>query len=179
MGRYCADGYRENHSLHRVIFCIGKAKKEEFETHIKGMVYKTAHTDRSCIEYKIISERLENLLNDFGTGSKTKTIPNWIVDLPVSQLKVFLNGYLSGDGHRRKDRATSMFCTVSEEMALSLQDIIIKVFNIVPTMTVRNDTRKDSFNKSYCGQWSDRPKDQIVIDDKIIVNIKEIKKISV
>lgn len=177
LGRYCADGYRENHSLKRPIFCIGSHKVVEFEEHLKGIEYKVAHQERSCIEYKILDEKLSNILNDFGTGSTKKVIPNWVIDLPVKQLKIFLNGYLSGDGHKRKDRNITMFCTASEKMFLSLQEIIIKVHRVVPTVNVRYDKRSETFSNTYNGQFSNKPKNQMIVDDKIIVPIKSIERI--
>ena len=70
----------------------------------------------------------------------------------------FYNGYYSGDGHNRKDRELSMFCTVSKKMAYGLQDIVIKLFNVVPTLNIRKDKRSKTFNDSYCFQFSLRPK---------------------
>lgn len=177
LGRYCADGYRENHCLKRPIFCIGSHKVDEFEEHLKGIEFKVAHQERSCIEYKILDEKLSNILNDFGTGSTKKEIPNWVIDLPIKQLKIFLNGYLSGDGHKRKDRKLTMFCTASEKMFLSLQEIIIKVHRVVPSVNVRFDKRSKTFSNTYNGQFSNKPKNQIIVDDKIIVPIKSIERI--
>ena len=177
LGRYCADGYRENHSLKRPILCIGSHKVDEFEEHLKGIEYSVIHQGRSCIEYKILDEKLSNILDGFGTGSTKKEIPNWVIDLPIEQLKIFLDGYLSGDGHKRKDRTLTMFCTASEKMLLSLQEIIIKVYRVVPTVSVRVDKRSETFSDTYNGQFSNKPKNQIIVDDKIIVPIKSIERI--
>lgn len=177
LGRYCADGYRENHSLKRPILCIGSHKVDEFEEHLKGIEYSVIHQGRSCIEYKILDEKLSNILDGFGTGSTKKEIPNWVIDLPTEQLKIFLDGYLSGDGHKRKDRTLTMFCTASEKMLLSLQEIIIKVYRVVPTVSVRVDKRSETFSDTYNGQFSNKPKNQIIVDDKIIVPIKNIERI--
>ena len=177
LGRYCADGYRENHSLKRPILCIGSHKVDEFEEHLKGIEYSVIHQGRSCIEYKILDEKLSNILDGFGTGSTKKEIPNWVIDLPTEQLKIFLDGYLSGDGHKRKDRTLTMFCTASEKMLLSLQEIIIKVYRVVPTVSVRVDKRSETFSDTYNGQFSNKPKNQVIINDKIIVPIKNIERI--
>ena len=177
LGRYCSDGYCENHSLHRPIYCIGSHKIEEFEKHLNNIKYSVLHKERSCVEYKILSERITELLKDFGTGSFKKTIPNWVVDLPKNQLKYFLDGYLSGDGHNRKDRVLTTFCTINEKMVLTLQEIIIKIYNVVPTISLRVDNRKETFNNTYNAQFSLKPKNQIIVNDKIIVPIKSIERI--
>lgn len=176
LGRYFADGYKENHSLHRPILCIGKNKRAEFEQHIKDFAYTIAHDDRPAVEYKIIDDKLSDIFADITTGSSNKAIPQWIIDLPKDQLKHFYDGYFSGDGHSRKDRNTKMFCTVSKNMFLALQDIVIKLYGIVPTVSIRHDNRKESFNDTYNAQYSPNCKDQIIKDDKVCVKIKSINR---
>lgn len=174
MGRYFADGYKENHALHRVIFCIGKKKTFEFEEKIQGIKFTKYHESRSCIEYKLIDSEIEKYFTGFTTRSTEKEIPQWIIDLSKDKLIHFYNGYYSGDGHNRKDRELSMFCTVSKKMAYGLQDIVIKLFNVVPTLNIRKDKRSKTFNDSYCFQFSLRPKEQIICEDKICVQIKNL-----
>lgn len=177
LGRYCADGYMENHSKHRPIFCIGSHKIEEFESHIVDFKYVINHSKRSCVEYKFLDDELYTLIKEFGTGALEKQIPNWIVDLPSEQLRYFLDGYLSGDGHKRRDRKLTMFCTINENMFLSLQEIIIKVHHVVPTVSVRTDNRKETYSNTYNAQFSLNPKNQLIIDNKILVDIKSIERI--
>lgn len=174
IGRYFADGYKENHSLHRPIFCIGKDKVEEFETYIKPFKFSIAHSERSAVEYKITDDYLCGIFSSLATGSTTKEIPQWIVDLPKQQLEVFYKGYFSGDGHSRKDRELYMFCTASKNMFLALQDIVIKLYNVVPTVSIRHDIRKATYNDTYNAQYSYRPKGQIVKDSKVCVKIKDV-----
>lgn len=174
MGRYFADGYKENHALHRVVFCIGKKKTFEFEEKINGFKFVKYHESRSCIEYKLVDSEIEKYFTEFITGSSKKEIPQWIIDLSKDKLIHFYNGYYSGDGHNRKDRELSMFCTVSKKMAYGLQDIVIKLFNVVPTLNVRKDKRSGTFNDSYCFQFSLKPKEQIIREDKICVQIKNL-----
>lgn len=174
IGRYFADGYKENHSLHRPVFCIGKKKIEEFETYIKPFKFSIAHGERPAIEYRITDDYLCEIFSSLTTGSTTKEIPQWIVDLPKQQLEAFYKGYLSGDGHSRKDRELYMFCTASKNMFLALQDIVIKLYNVVPTVSIRHDTRKATYNDTYNAQYSYRPKDQIVKNNKVCVKIKDV-----
>ena len=174
MGRYFADGYKENHALHRVVFCIGEKKTFEFEEKIQGIKFTKYHESRSCIEYKLIDSEIEKYFTGFTTRSTEKEIPQWIIDLSKDKLIHFYNGYYSGDGHNRKDRELSMFCTVSKKMAYGLQDIVIKLFNVVPTLNIRKDKRSKTFNDSYCFQFSLRPKEQIIRKDKICVQIKNL-----
>lgn len=174
LGRYFADGYKENHSLHRTIFCIGRHKIKDFEKHIQGFKYLKNHNNRTAVEYKITDEYLCNIFKSFPIGSSLKHIPQWIIDLPKDQLEVFYQGYFSGDGHKRNDRNLFMFSTVSKIMFYNLQDIIIKLYNVVPSMNIRHDNRKVTFSDTYNAKYSLSPKNQIVKDNKICVKIKDV-----
>lgn len=176
LGRYIADGYKEKNTPNRPVFAIGKAKVKEFEQHIKDYSYTVFHADRSAIEYRITDDYLCELIKNLPTGSINKQIPQWVIDLPKEQLEIFYRGYFSGDGHSRKDRDLEMFCTVSKELYLALQEIIIKLYNVVPTVSIRHDNRKDTFNDTYNAQYSFNPKNQKVINDQICVPIKEITR---
>ena len=176
LGRYIADGYKEKNTPNRPVFAIGKAKVEEFEQHIKDYSYTVFHADRSAIEYRITDDYLCELIKNLPTGSINKQIPQWVIDLPKEQLEIFYRGYFSGDGHSRKDRDLEMFCTVSKELYLALQEIIIKLYNVVPTVSIRHDNRKDTFNDTYNAQYSFNPKNQKVINDQICVPIKEVTR---
>ena len=176
LGRYCADGYKENHSLYRPIFCIGKSKVAEFEEKIQGFAYTVTHQERNCVEYKITDEVLISALSDFRTGSTKKEIPQRIINAPVKEVAIFLEGYLSGDGHRRKDRNLTMFSTVSENMGLGLASLVMKVHKVVPSVGKRIDSRGENFSASYNYQFCDNAKSQQIIGDKICVQIKSIER---
>ena len=66
--------------------------------------------------------------NGFGTKAETKTIPKFILDLPIDKLHSFINGYMSGDGCEidGKYQAT----TISKELAMSLCLAVEKVFRV-------------------------------------------------
>lgn len=179
LGRYVADGYLEKHSLQRAVLCIGKSKIQEFESFLNKTKYEYVvyHKERNCCEYKINDCSLTSFIKaNIGTGSKGKFISQAIINLDKSKLIHFLEGYFSGDGFRRKDRETWMFTTVSEKVFLALQDIIIKLFNLVPSVYLRADTRKASFSNNYCCSFSSCPKDQICSNGQISVLVKNVKR---
>lgn len=176
LGRYFADGYKENHTPFRPIFCIGKTKTSEFEERVKDFKHNKVHGERSCVEYRVTDERITSLIDELKTGAANKEIPNWVIDLPLDQLSAFYAGYFSGDGHARKDRNTMMMSTVSKKLCFGLMQIIIKLFNKVPTLSIRVDNRKESYNDVYTLQFSPNAKNQLVIDDHICVDIKSVTR---
>jgi intein/homing endonuclease len=145
MGRYVADGYmRKNRrrpgKYEYLNICVGKHKLKLFEDHIKK--YKYNISEQRTV-YKIGFSNWEFLENfkDFGLGAKNKKIPIWILELPTYKLSIFLNGYLSGDGHFEDDKISAS--TISKELAIGLCDIFSKVFKLAPSINVNR--RKTGF----------------------------------
>lgn len=179
LGRYAADGWVNQKLYHSVCFAIADYKAEEFESHyppeIKG---EFRRTQKSCWEYRIADENFQSLCLTIGNGSGRKSIPSWIINLPKERLFVFLAGYFSGDGHFRSRGETDMqmFSTVSKDLFLGIQMCLIKCYNKVCTLSIREDNRKETFNDTYNGQiiFSTQTK-QLVRGYRIFVPIKKIE----
>jgi hypothetical protein len=78
----------------------------------------------------------------FGFERRRKRIPGWILGLPLSRLKWFIEGYREGDGvhsGRHLDGTRHQFVTVSDELK---DDLIVALarFGLVPSVG-RYDTR--------------------------------------
>ena len=128
MGRYVADGcinYRE--------LKIAIAKKKLHQIAHITQKYWTCQTSENC--YNICfgkTSRIYNLIKffDFGIGSHNKDIPNAILNLPIDKLKIFLQGYLSGDAWlNTKDNRYSA-TTTSKKLALALVLAIQKCYGV-------------------------------------------------
>ena len=180
LGRYCADGSFSNCERQRLYFSIGKKKRTEFEKKINTYSYYVCHEDRNCQEFYVDDIRLYYLCSLFGNGSKNKEIPQEIIDLPIYLLEKFLEGYISGDGYVEiVKRQRKMFSTVSEKMLLGLQECFIKTENRVCSITRRIDNRSKTFNDSFNAQICKNNRDTFIVDNKILVKIKNIKKINI
>ena len=181
LGRYVADGWINPKHYNSVAFAIGYDKESDFLNHIpNNMADKFRRYKKSCAEYRIADAELQNYCKQFGSGAKNKIIPNWVINLPKNKLQSFFDGYFSGDGHIRKDRPnTYMFATVSEELFLSMQQIVAKLYNCVCSCYVRHDKRKDTFNDCYQAQFviASNRRNQVVIGDKILTSITSIRKV--
>ncbi len=150
IGRYLADGYID--SRNRLIFCIGKNKKEEFERNIKNYKYFLSHKDRSCVEYSIDDYSLFEYCSKCLVGSKEKIVPLELLGLPKEYLIDLWEGYFAGDGCvYNKESYKETFSTVSKKLYLGLQKVCIKIFDRTPTFYKRIDNRKETFNDSYVG----------------------------
>ena len=182
LGRYVADGHVDITKYHSVEFSIGDDKAEEFEEwSAKASLTMRTVKKKGCVEYRTANKRFQELCLEFGNGSTQKHIPGWVLALPKDDLKVFLDGYLSGDGHKRKDVPTIMFSTVSKELFMGLQECILKVYGVVCSLFIRHDGRKATFNDTYNGQFSPRDDTkkihQVRVDDKMVVDIRSIERI--
>lgn len=181
IGRYAADGWVNSRLYHSVCIAVADQKAEEFEEHYPSEIQaEFKRSKKSCWEYRVADELFQRICLTIGNGSKNKTIPTWILNLPKERLKVFLAGYFAGDGHLRKRGETEqqMFATVSKDLFLGLQMCLIKCYNKVCTLSIREDNRKETFNDTYNGQLSfSKRTPQIVRGSRIFVPIKEIEEI--
>ena len=189
MGRLLADGYRDK-SRSRVFFSIAKKKTEEFEKHINqsGYKYYITHKDRQAPEYVIENADFYKKCLILKDGAANKYVPDNILNLNDNSLKCFVDGYLSGDGHKRKDRKeTYIWSTISMDMVLSVAMAILKIHKKYPTVTKKIEKKKykiwsngrisntsDSYNSQIA--LSTNRTAQKVIKDKVFIPIKEITK---
>lgn len=138
LGRYVADGHirkdkrkeRKNSFQYQCILSIGNNKVSELKNIIKTRHYSCYPHTKSTHRVVFSSMELVNFIlkHNFGVGAENKIIPNFILDLPVSKLKCFLNGYMAGDGSEIDN--VHQATTVSKELAMSLCLAIQKVYRV-------------------------------------------------
>ena len=188
-GRALADGYLST-DKNAIVIAVGKKKIPDFEIHLQGLHYYVCHKDRPAVDYVIKDERLVGLYSYFGNNKATaKEIPDVILNLPVGQLKLVFDGYMSGDGFKRKDKPNvQMWCSSSEVLTLSMGLLTAKLFHKYPTISVRDGEYKKlpsgfcHTKTSYSSQISvtNRKNNDIqVIGDKLLIKIKSIEKESI
>lgn len=76
----------------------------------------------SWLNVNVNSKVIGNLFNSFGKGCKEKTLPEWILNLPVGKLKAFLDGILLGDGTNTGGRGI--------KLTLSNPKLVLQIYNI-------------------------------------------------
>ena len=140
LGRYVADGHiryskrkgKENSYQYGVVLSIEDKKVDNVKNHITSYHYScyphSQSVHRICISSKELTEYI--MLNNFGDNALIKQIPQKILNLPVDKLKIFLEGYMSGDGCRIKDTTLYSATTISKQLALNLCEAIQKVYRV-------------------------------------------------
>lgn len=185
-GRTLADGYLSKEK-NAVVIAVGKKKISEFESHLNGIHYYVCHSDRPAVEYVINDEDLVGLYAYFGNNKTlSKHIPDTILNLPNEQLRYIFEGYISGDGFKRKDKPnTCMWSSSSEYLTLSMGLLTAKLFHKYPTISIRQGEDKKlpsgfcQTNINYNNQISITNRKNIdvkVIGDKLLIKIKSIEK---
>lgn len=136
VGRYIADGYVNNSPRkdrpkgqynHKVIFCIGKGKVENFKAHV-NKYHVCLKKDATVTKGEIISERLMEFCLMCGKWAGNKEIPGDFLNLPNNLLKALLDGYMSGDGC--ESNGINKATTISKNLALSLQVAVHKAYEV-------------------------------------------------
>ena len=126
LGRYVADGYivdslrsgRKNSYNHKVIFCIGKGKDKRFE-HFSFPRHFVKSKDKNVTKYTLVDKDFMEKCKECGRGALNKQVPQAIFSCPDEIKKMFLQGYIDGDGNRYQDGFATT--TVSKKLALGLQ----------------------------------------------------------
>lgn len=183
LGRYVADG---SISDTEVILSIGMNKISEFDNiSINHRTYK--HT-KSC--YRVVFNKTSELYHfiskyNFGKGAINKNVPIEILELTKDKLKIFLDGYWSGDGCSIKDTTIRQATTISRKLALMLVLAIQKVYST--GCKVYFDKRPDKYeiegrivnqSDTYMVRFlTENSKKQFFVEDDFVwYPIKDIKK---
>lgn len=183
IGRYVADGHINKYTSNSVNFAIALKKVDEFEKHIpEDLQDKFKKFEKpGIIDFRIADEDFWELCYEFGTGSNKKELPEWILNMPSDQCRIFLDGYFSGDGHYRTvgNCEQMMFTTSSHKLFLGLQTLITKVYGLVPSAYHRTDSRSKNFSDTWQGQFyfNQTKTTQIKENNQIFTKIKSVEKI--
>lgn len=187
IGRYIADGYirddiRKDRPSHnqKVVFCIGKQKAQDFEKHISNIKMLKIN-ERTAIKYSAGNKKLFALCLQCGRGAENKIIPQYILNLPSDLLKIFIDGYMSGDGSYSKNvyKATSISKKLIYQLGQCIEKAYKKGYSIffhenekTTTIEGRIVNQKDSWIINYRAE----PQKSLsyYIDDCLWCPIKEI-----
>lgn len=190
LGRFLADGCcyktkrknRKDSYIYKFKISIGKHELEGFKMKVDDRFsYIEEKTVYNAFIYR--KEWVE-LGEKFGHLAHNKFIPNFILDLPVKRLKIFLKGYMDGDGHIRKQASKintyKRNTTVSEKLALTLSLAIQKCYNGVSICFTKRKNKhiienrvvnqRDTYEVSYTENKTKFSKYKI-IDDYIVYNL--------
>lgn len=161
LGRFVADGYsfktkrRKRKDSYSYKFCItvGKHEIEDFKERW-GNRFNYVE-DRTAFKCFIYQQKWFLMGEEFGKYAHGKFIPLKYLKLPKRRLKLFLQGYIEGDGHLRPN-GTIRCATVSKKLALSLCMAIAKVFETNTQIYEKRNNpqtviegRRDSFELTF------------------------------
>lgn len=127
LGRYVADGVISNSEI---TLSIGMDKISDFDK--ISIYHRTYKHTKSC--YRVVFNKTSELHHfvskyNLGKGAINKNIPVEILELPKGKLKIFLDGYWSGDGCSIKDTVIRQATTISKKLALMLVLAVQKVYS--------------------------------------------------
>lgn len=198
LGRYFGDGWR-SHTIRRsgrkkgalikdVIICCNKKNNDTniITSHLDWCDYRISENNTTNKIY-LKCKGLYQWLEQFGDKVIGKHFTNIIYDLPVDYLEVFLNGYLSADGHVGKTRKEQHLTTINEQLAYGVMFCVFKAFHRPCTITKgktngieyiqgRKVHTHQRFNVSFT--YDKRKQDKYFYDGKYIwCNIRDVEKI--
>jgi nucleoside-diphosphate-sugar epimerase len=138
---FCSD----QHFLDRAAAIL----EEEFCVHVVRVPYTPGHGPSIATNSRLVHLVFQEIF-----GVMTDTVPAWILQLPLSRLKWFLEGYREGDGtHSGKMLDHEMaFSTVSRRRAMDLNLILLR-FGIVASIGRYETTFKQRYGDRRFPFW--------------------------
>jgi len=133
LGRFLADGYvfktkrkhGKNSYMYKFVITCKKDEIDDFKSKVDDRF--SYIEERTVYKAFIYQKEWVKLGEKFGKHAQYKFIPNFILDLPKDKLKIFIDGYLDGNGTKLDDN-TIRGTTVSKKLALTLALAIQKVY---------------------------------------------------
>lgn len=134
IGRYLGDGWICDNSRGDSYLVICYGKQDETKTDILKRLVQLGITFRveerpTVYRVYIYDTDLKSYLRSFGKYADGKYINAEVFDLPIEQMRHFLDGYISADGHYRKESDEYGYTTVSKRLALGIAQCVAKVYN--------------------------------------------------
>lgn len=133
VGRYLGDGWTKhrkdrNNNLSGVIICCGKHKIKEFISSIGDLFPYVLIEDKTAYKLQFSNKELATFMEQFGRGASNKKLPGFIFDLPVSKLKMMLDGYMASDGYKASETLFKV-SSVSKELIYGIAQCVAKVYH--------------------------------------------------
>ena len=131
VGRWLGDGWvrnsfrkdRPNGDGHgQIILCDSHDKEQELVS-IVSKISENYNIERcrTAVKVKFVSQILCNwLVEHFGKGAMHKTIPAWVMSLPIEHRSQILKGITDSDGHHRNDH-TVQIASISKQLILGIR----------------------------------------------------------
>lgn len=136
-------------------YLLQKAKailEKEFGIHvIYAPPQKNKRPPTIFIHSKILYYIFDKIFKIIGMPSRERQMPSWILQLPLSRLKYFLEGFKDGDGTHSGKKINNDLCfdTVSKKLALQLNMLLLR-FGIIASLGEYTTTFKKKYgNKKF------------------------------
>lgn len=153
IGRYLADGWRvrrkDRPSSGRIVFAVSDDKRAEFERRLEeAKLHGTYTKERTCGKYHVCNNELYEYLEKFGKYAHGKRIPREALCLSREKAEYFYNGYMSGDGRKDREEATS----TSAALVLGMCIIAQRLRKPVPAVYYTRKNEKRIIQGRECRQ---------------------------
>ena len=132
VGCYMADGWyrvskRKNATdNYRIVISANDEKLDRLKKHVGAMFHYSISRENGLYKVHFVNKELTMFLMQFGKGAMGKRLTKDILNLPVRQLRAFLNGYLETDGCKVGKYYKAS--TISRELAYGIQACIHKAY---------------------------------------------------
>jgi thymidylate synthase len=153
-GYFLGDGWlvdeatNKGSNMNKRIYFVMNSKQEEFlitkfKQFLNLQICKKKEDSYST--YKCFNKTYSTILETFGKYAKYKVIPEWVHNSPKHLVKAFLDGYYFADGCYDKDKNKMRACTISKNIAFSVQRLFLKLGNFCSVSVNKRGYRETKF----------------------------------
>ena len=128
VGRYLGDGWLKTYDGKTVIICANDSELCQITNKLDNVGFNYCIVkEKTLNKIQIVKKELFLFLEQFGHGAANKHLTKSILNLPVEQLKHFLDGYVASDGcyTQGKYKITS----VSRRLIYEIGQCVAKAYN--------------------------------------------------
>src|SRR5438309_6464043 len=161
IGYFVGDGYvrfNPRANIHQVMFAEPRnGKHREKYVHLLKKVFLGAKVYQDDSVFGVVSRRLALFFRELGLSKSAldKRVPEWVFQLPESQVLAFIEGYCDADGHRRKMRPLirrpgwMCFESPNRELVESMRMLALSVGLRVSNLNSRTRTLSPPYGHTY------------------------------
>lgn len=134
VGLYIGDGWiniNKKNKNHRIVICASSKNLQhlKIEKKLNNLnIHFSKVLEKSIYKYHICWKELTLFLLQFNRGAINKELNDTILNLPITYMKKFIQGYLFADGSYLKKSKTYTFTTVSQKLAYGIGQCIAKAY---------------------------------------------------
>ena len=128
VGRYIGDGWLKKYDEKTIIICGNENEISQITDKLDNLnINYCIVKDKTVCKIQFVKKEIFLYLNQFGSGAANKHLTKDIINLPITKLQAFLNGYIDADGSFTQGKYK--ISSVSRRLIYEIGECVAKAFH--------------------------------------------------